>query len=110
MTVEYSKQFVKAAKKLTGKYKESLINLIIEVKKADSVYSVSDCIKLTGYQNIYRIKTNYHGFSQTRYLPLQKADLTQMKASEKDVIDRVIDQMSDWNASMISEYSHGDRP
>lgn len=56
MTVEYSKQFVKAAKKLTGKYKESLINLIIEVKKADSVYSVSDCIKLTGYQNIYRIK------------------------------------------------------
>lgn len=57
-----------------------------------------------------RIKTNYHGFSQTRYLPLQKADLTQMKASEKDVIDRVIDQMSDWNASMISDYSHGDRP
>ena len=33
-----------------------------------------------------------------------------MKASEKDVIDRVIDQMSDWSASAISNYSHKDLP
>ena len=57
-----------------------------------------------------RLKTEYHHYPQTRYLPLQKADLTQMKASEKDVIDRVIEQMSDWNATMISDYSHGDKP
>jgi len=59
---------------------------------------------------LQRIKTNFHGFPQTRYLPLQKADLTQMKASEKVIIDDVIQQMSDWNAATISQYSHGDKP
>lgn len=57
-----------------------------------------------------RIKTNYHGFSQTRYFPLVKADLRTFKASEKEVIDRVIEQMSDWSASAISDYSHKDIP
>ena len=57
-----------------------------------------------------RIKTNYHGYLQTRYLPLQKADLTKLKASEKEVIDKVIEQMSDWSAKAISSYSHKDMP
>jgi transcriptional regulator with XRE-family HTH domain len=57
-----------------------------------------------------RIKTEYHGFPQTRYLPLEKADLTQLSAAEKTVIDDVIRQMSDWNANKISEYSHRDKP
>lgn len=59
---------------------------------------------------VKRIKTEYHGLSQTRYLPLQKADLTQLTAAEKNVIDGVIQQMSDWNAHKISEYSHQDKP
>lgn len=59
---------------------------------------------------LQRIKTDYHGFSQTRYLPLEKPDLTQLKASEKEVIDKVIEQMSDWSAAMISDYSHKDLP
>ncbi len=59
---------------------------------------------------IQRIKTEYKGFSQKRYLPLQKADLTEFKASEKDVVDKVIEQMSDWSATVISEYSHKDLP
>jgi uncharacterized phage-associated protein len=41
---------------------------------------------------------------------LEKADLTELRASEKEVIDRVIEQMSDWSATMISEYSHKDLP
>jgi transcriptional regulator with XRE-family HTH domain len=57
-----------------------------------------------------RIKTEYHGFPQTRYMPLEKADLTQLSAAEKTVIDHVIQQMSDWNANMISDYSHKDMP
>ena len=57
-----------------------------------------------------RVKTEYHGYPQIRYLPLVKADLTELKASEKDVIDRVIEQMSDWSAAMLSNYSHGDKP
>ncbi|MCY7361088.1 MAG: DUF4065 domain-containing protein [Ignavibacteria bacterium] len=59
---------------------------------------------------LQRVKTQYHGFPQTRYLPLEKADLTELKASEKDVIDKVIEQMSDWSASAISNYSHNDLP
>jgi len=57
-----------------------------------------------------RVKTDYHGYLQTRYLPLQKADLTTLKASEKEVIDKVIEQMSDWTAKAISAYSHKDMP
>ncbi|MBK9425804.1 MAG: DUF4065 domain-containing protein [Bacteroidetes bacterium] len=57
-----------------------------------------------------RVKTDYHGYPQIRYLPLVKADLTELRASEKEVIDRVIDQMSDWSATSISDYSHKDLP
>jgi len=59
---------------------------------------------------IKRIKTEYFDKQQTRYIPLTKPDLTKLKASEKEVIDRVIEQMSDWSAAMISNYSHGDKP
>lgn len=59
---------------------------------------------------LQRVKTEYHGYPQTRYLPLEKADLTELRASEKEVIDRVIEQMSDWSASAISNYSHKDMP
>ena len=30
---------------------------------------------------LQRVKTEYHGYSQTRYLPLEKADLTELRAS-----------------------------
>jgi transcriptional regulator with XRE-family HTH domain len=60
--------------------------------------------------HLHRIKTDYFGLQQTRYLPLVKANLTEFKASEKEVIDRVIDQMSDWSATAISNYSHKDLP
>ena len=59
---------------------------------------------------LQRVKTDYHGYPQTRYLPLEKADLTELRASEKEVIDRVIEQMSDWSAAAISNYSHKDMP
>jgi len=59
---------------------------------------------------IQRIKTEYFDKIQTRYIPLVKADLTELKASEKEVIDIVIQQLSDWSASAISNYSHKDMP
>lgn len=59
---------------------------------------------------IQRIKTEYFNKIQTRYIPLAKADLTALKASEKEVIDKVIEQMSDWSATAISNYSHNDMP
>jgi len=59
---------------------------------------------------LQRVKTAYQGYPQTRYLPLIKANLTQLLASEKEVLDRVIEQMSDWSANAISNYAHKDIP
>ena len=59
---------------------------------------------------IKRIKTEYFDKTQTRYIPLEKADLRELRASEKEVIDKVIEQMSDWSAKAISDYSHKDLP
>jgi len=59
---------------------------------------------------IQRIKTDYHGYPQTRYLPLVKANLLRLKASETEVINNVIDNMSNWSANTISNYSHKDIP
>lgn len=61
-------------------------------------------------RQLKRVKTNHHGYLQTRYLPLEKANLTKLKASEKEVIDRVVEQLSDWSATAISAYSHKDMP
>ena len=57
-----------------------------------------------------QIKTEYHGYPQTRFIPLEKSDLTKMNAAEKEVIDQVIDRYSDWSASAFSDYSHMDMP
>ena len=66
--------------------------------------------KMITSNQIMRVKTEYHGYPQSRYLPLVKPNLEHLKASEKEVIDKVIDQFSDWSASKISEYSHKDMP
>jgi transcriptional regulator with XRE-family HTH domain len=59
---------------------------------------------------VQRVKTEFQGQPQIRYLPLAKTDLTQLKASEKEVIDRVIEQLGDWSATAINHYAHQDMP
>ncbi|NOQ25441.1 MAG: DUF4065 domain-containing protein [Bacteroidales bacterium] len=61
-------------------------------------------------KQLKRFKADYHGYPQTRYIPLTKPNLSSFKASEIDIIDKVIDQYSDWSASAISDYSHKDMP
>ncbi|MBI9069864.1 MAG: DUF4065 domain-containing protein [Salinivirgaceae bacterium] len=74
-------------------------------QKLDSIIS-----QMISNKILKRFKTEYHGYPQTRYIPLAKSNLTNFKASEKEVIDRVIEQYSDWSASAISDYSHKDMP
>jgi len=74
-------------------------------KKIDTIIQ-----EMIGQGQLQRVKTNYHDYAQTRYLPLEKANLTELLASEKEIIDRVIEQMSDWSAASISNYSHKDMP
>jgi transcriptional regulator with XRE-family HTH domain len=59
---------------------------------------------------LQRVKTVYRGFAQTRYLTLVKPNLKELMASETDTFDGVIEQMSDWSAAVISQYSHKDMP
>lgn len=66
--------------------------------------------QMMAQNKVQRIKTEYHGYPQTRYIPLEKPDLTLLKASEKEIIDKVIAQFSDWSAAAISAYSHKDMP
>ena len=59
---------------------------------------------------IERIKVPYFDKIQTRYIPLVSADLKTINGAEKEVIDKVIEQFSDWSAAAISNYSHKDMP
>jgi len=61
-------------------------------------------------KEIDRVKSRYFNFPQTKHLPLRKPDLTKLKASEVEVIDNILNRLSDMNASQISEYSHNDVP
>ena len=56
MKVQYSKSFEKAVRKLSGKSLDSVRLKILEVKKARSVYEISDCKQLTDFNNVYRIR------------------------------------------------------
>lgn len=67
-------------------------------------------IQMIDNGQLQRVKTAYHHSSLVRYLPLQKANLTELKASEKETLDRVIEQMSDWSALAISNFAHKDLP
>lgn len=66
--------------------------------------------QMIGNGQLQRLKADYHGYPQIRYIPLVKSDLAQLKANETEVIDKVIEQMSDWSATAISNYSHKDIP
>lgn len=59
---------------------------------------------------IQRFKTDFQGQTQIRYLPLVKANLQLLKASEKEIADKVIDQMSDWSQNLFSQYVNNDMP
>ena len=55
-------------------------------------------------------KNKYHGYEQTRYIPLTKADLRAINGAEKEVIDDVLHKLSSMPAKQISDYSHEDTP
>lgn len=61
-------------------------------------------------KEIEPVKSRYFNFPQNKYLPRQAPDLSAFSAREKEEIDRVIERLSDMNATQISEYSHKDVP
>lgn len=66
--------------------------------------------KMSKDKEIEKVKSNFFAYPQTKYLPLRKPDLSKLKAHEVEIIDEVLNKLSDMNATQISGYSHNDVP
>lgn len=63
MKVDYSKSFLKAVDKLSGKQLDSVLDVIREVKRAQGIEDITDCTRLVGYHTVYRIRIgSYRAF------------------------------------------------
>ena len=63
MNVEYSKPFLKAVDKLSGKVLSSVLDMIREVKNVNSTDEITNCKKLIAYKSVYRIRIgDYRAF------------------------------------------------
>ncbi len=56
MKVDYSKDFEKAVRKLSGKILKSVIDAIDNVKLAQSIDDISNCKKIESLNSVYRIR------------------------------------------------------
>ena len=56
------------------------------------------------------LKTDYFGYTQKRYIPLVNSDLKLFNGAEIEVVEKVIDSLSNMSATGISHYSHEDMP
>ena len=64
MNVEYSKPFLKAVDKLSGKVLSSVLDMIREVKNANGIDEITNCKKLIAYKSVYRIRIgDYSAYS-----------------------------------------------
>ncbi len=61
-------------------------------------------------EKLTRFKGRYSGKPLIKYLPLVNANLMTISAAEKQVIDRVLEQFSDWPASALAVHSMEDMP
>jgi transcriptional regulator with XRE-family HTH domain len=66
--------------------------------------------KMENDKELIRVKDKYFSHPQTKYLPLREPDLSVFNGREIELIDEVLNKLSDMNASQISEYSHHDVP
>jgi len=66
--------------------------------------------KMIEEEEITKIENKYFEYTQTKYLPLRKPDLSKLNGNEIEVINNVLNRLSDMNANQISDYSHNDVP
>ena len=60
MNVDFSKDFEKSVRKLSGKILLSVKEVIQEVIDAKDLDDITHCIRLTGYDYVYRIRIGYY--------------------------------------------------
>jgi hypothetical protein len=54
-------------------------------------------------KDLTSVKDSFYGYPQTRYIPLKKADLNQLTAAEKTVLDSVVERLSDKSAKWLCD-------
>jgi transcriptional regulator with XRE-family HTH domain len=69
---------------------------------------IIDLMKKSG--EIVQVNDDYFNYPRTKYLPKRAANLSVLGANEIEVINKVLERLSDMNATQISEYSHKDVP
>ena len=66
--------------------------------------------KMENDKELIGVKNKYFTHPQTKYLPLREPDLSIISGREIELIDEVLNKLSDMNAAQISDYSHYDVP
>ncbi len=56
MKVDFSKEFIKALDRLSGKIHKSVVDAINEVIDVESIDKISNCKKIETLNNVYRIR------------------------------------------------------
>lgn len=94
------------------KYEEQLIGATFIKNKygPTPVEFVKIVDKMIKEGDIEKVKSEFFHYPQTKYLPRKKPDLTKLQAHEIELIDEVLNKLSDMNAGAISAYSHEDVP
>jgi hypothetical protein len=73
-----------------------------------------ELVQVLGQMNeeglIKKMKTKFQSSFINRYIPLIQSNLHYLKASEKEVIDNLIEQMGSWTAHRINEFAKRDMP
>ena len=57
-----------------------------------------------------KVKAKHFTFTQKKYLPVLKPDLSQLSGAELAMVNSVLDRYSDLSATQLSELSHEDTP
>ena len=94
------------------KYEEQLMGATyIKNHYGPTPKEFSKIIKEMEDKDLYTVQGGRHfQYPQTKYLPLREPDLSILNARELEVIDDVLNKLSDMSASQINEYSHRDVP
>jgi len=94
------------------RYEEQLIGVTyIKNRYGPTPVEFKDIVnKMIDDKEIEKVKSKFHQYPQNKYLPLRKANLAKLRGHEIEIIDDVLNRLSDMNAAQISDYSHNDVP
>jgi mRNA-degrading endonuclease RelE of RelBE toxin-antitoxin system len=91
MKVEFSREFEKSVKRLTGKMLSSVRDMIQEVIDAKTINDISNCKKLVDFDSVYRIRIgDYRAFFVLHIQTMGNVVMFQYLVSRGEAYDRKI--------------------